>query len=187
MKKLLLTGLVGLGLVFSGCGGGSSTPTSTNVNGVPVASVTSLSLAVNEGASGSLDFANSFSDPDGDSLTYSLVMSNGSALPSGYSFAGSVLTVTVASNSIADLANVEHNLSVTASDGEANASVSVVTTLQDVANDSLMTFTTSIPSSVDSNGTLVGSVTLVDSDGLSGTNINYNIEDLNKPLALFSP
>ena len=178
MKKLLITCLLGL-VLFGGCSssdGGSSTPPATN--SAPVASVSSLSIAVDEGNTGTLDVASSFSDSDGDTLTYTLVMSDGSALPSGYSITGSVISIVVASDSIVDGANVEHNLSITASDSEANATISIISTLQDIANDSLMTYSTSIPSSVDSNGTLVGSVTLVDSDGLSSTNINFDFQDL---------
>lgn len=51
--------------------------------------------------------------------------------------------------------------------------------IQDRANDSLLTYTINIVTSIDSNETLNGSIVLTDNDGLSANTIAFDLLDLN--------
>jgi len=150
-------------------------------NSAPTVTDENLSVALMEYTTSVTNLLANVSDSDGDTLSIASVtmLDGSSSLPTGYSVADGNLTINATSIDVADSANLEYDLNVTITDGEDNVSYIVNSTIQDTANDSLLTFTTSIPSTVDSNATLVGSVTLVDSDGLSNTNITYTVQDLN--------
>ena len=61
--------------------------------------------------------SNAFGDPDGDALTYSATMADGSALPAWLTFAGGHLTGTIPGGALGD-----YNIRITASDGSLTAS-----------------------------------------------------------------
>lgn len=95
------------------------------VNDAPTLVQATADLQANVGDALSIDFTNGvFADVDGDDLTFSASLSDGSALPVGLIFTGGVL----ASDSVpAEVGDFE--ITVTASDGQASASDSFVLTV----------------------------------------------------------
>ena len=88
------------------------------------------------------------------------------------------LTVTNIIN-VSDGQNLTYDLNVTVSDGKDNVTYNLRVIIQDRANDSLLTYTVNIASSIDSNETLNGSIILSDSDGLTSNNYTFEILDQN--------
>jgi hypothetical protein len=166
MKKLILTVLVGLvAIIFSGCsssggGGGSTLPT----NNAPVVTQNLVTKSVIENSDLSYSIISNVTDSDGDALNVtSLVMADGSALPSGISLSGNNLVV-ANTISVSDGQNLTYDLNATVSDGKDDVTYSLRVVIQDQANDSLLTYTVNIVASIDSNETLNGSLVLSDAD-----------------------
>jgi hypothetical protein len=165
-------------VIFNGCGssGGSSTP----ANNKPVATQSLVTKSVTEDSSLSYDLTSNVTDSDSaDTLSVlSLVMADGSALASGITLVGNEIKV-ADTISVADGQNLTYDLNASVTDSKDSVTYQVRVVIQDRSNDSLMTHTINIANSIDDNATLSGSIELVDSDGLSNTNISFELLDRN--------
>jgi len=176
-KLIMLLGLVAV--IFNGCGSSSTGGSTVAVNHTPVVIQSLVTKSVTENSSLTYDITLNVTDSDGDSLNVeSLVMANGSNLPNGISLVGNQLNV-ADTISVDDGQNLTYDLNTTVSDGENNVTYSLQVVIQDRANDSLLTYTINIVTSIDDNETLNGSIVLTDSDGLSANTIAFDLLDLN--------
>jgi hypothetical protein len=173
MKKLVLASLVGLGLVFSGCGE-DSTP-----NSVPVVTQGSVVKSVMEGSFFSYDLTSNVTDADDDNLSVaSISMLDGTkfVLPTGVSIVGNELVVSDAIE-IADGLSESYDFNVTVSDGVDSVSYALNLVLQDAKSDSLLTYELTLPSSISSDSSLYMRLAMSDADGLSTNELSYEILD----------
>lgn len=179
MKRMIMgTFAILFVILFTACVESSSGST-VAVNHAPVVTQSLVTKSVTENSSLTYDITLNITDSDGDSLNVaSLVMADGSSLPSGISLVGNNLEV-ADTISVNDGENLTYDLNATVSDGEDNVSYSLQVVIQDRANDSLLTYTINIVTSIDSNETLNGSIVLTDSDGLSANTIAFDLLDLN--------
>ncbi|MCW2475287.1 putative Ig domain-containing protein [Candidatus Symbiopectobacterium sp. NZEC151] len=139
--------------------------TVTNVNDAPVVSGTIPPQSVAQ--DGSFNFtvpAGTFSDPDGDTLTLSATLANGSPLPSWLSFNPATGTFSGTPGN-GDVGNL--SIKVTANDGDASVSTSFTLTVTNV-NDAPVVSATIPPQSVAQDGGFTFTVpagTFTDPDG----------------------
>lgn len=111
-------------VVYDGNDGRLSTKQSLTVDNVQdaprfVDGLLDKTLVMNKGDGfDSADFSEVFTDPDGDTLTYSVKMANGDALSDVFSFNNGVLTLEKSSA----LFQTDYSIEVTASDGTASVS-----------------------------------------------------------------
>lgn len=169
-----------LGIAFmSGCSSGGSDSSTPTTNSAPVVTQSTVTKSVTEALSLTYDITSNVTDSDGDSLSVtSFVMADGSALPSGISLSGNDLSV-ANTISVSDGQNITYDLNATVSDSSVDVTYALQVVIQDAANDGLLTFTLDIATTIDSNETLVGSIVLVDSDGLSSNSYSFELLDLN--------
>ena len=139
------------------------TVTVTDVNETPVAVGMISGATVNEdGNSGSVNVASKFSDPDGDTLSYTVTSSTVNVAT--VSVSGSTVTITPVAAGTA-------TASVTASDGSFSATQDISVT---VKPNTAPTFTSSASVNVAENATPVITVTASDSESEDGIN-GYSI------------
>ena len=178
LKIIVLFSVVAI--LFNGCGGsggGGSTP--TVINNAPVATQLVVTKSITEASSLTYDIRNNVTDSDNDDLNVtSLIMADGSALPNGISLIDNNLTV-ANTISVADGQNLTYDLNATVSDGKDYVTYSLKVVIQDRSNDSLLTYTVNIATSIDSNETLSGNILLADSDGLSSNSYSFELLDRN--------
>ena len=149
-------------------------------NNAPTVTDDNISIVLLEYATSTTDLLTNVSDTDGDNLTVvSVIQLDGNTtLPTGYSLTDGNLTINATTINVADGVNLNYDLNITITDGDANVSYIVNSTIQDGLNDKPLTYTIDLPSTLDANETLTGSITLSDDDGLSNTNITIELQDV---------
>jgi hypothetical protein len=175
MGNLVLTLLVGLGLVFSGC----EEKEKSSSNRLPMLTQKKVVEKVGERKVFSYDVTSNVTDSDGDLLSVkTLVMADGSALPSGISLVGNKLSV-ADSISVDDGKSKTYDMKATVSDGRADVSYELSLVIEDGVNDNLLKYTLRMVDTIDSNATMELNVALSDIDGLFSNTFSYTIVDKN--------
>ena len=178
LSKLIMS-LSLVAVMFNGCGSSSGDSKTPPANNAPVVTQNLVTKSVTENSSLSYSIISNVTDSDNDDLNVtSLVMADGSALPSGISLSGNNLVV-ANTISVSDGQNLTYDLNATVSDSEDDVTYSLRVIIQDQANDSLLTYTVNIVTSIDSNETLNGSIILSDNDGVAQNSYNFDLLDRN--------
>lgn len=126
MKRMIMgTFAILFVILFTACVESSSGSTVVAVNHAPVVTQSLVTKSVTEDSNLTYDISLNVTDSDGDNLSVvTLVMADGSSLPSGISLVGNNLEV-ADTISVNDGENLTYDLNTTVSDGEDNVSYSL--------------------------------------------------------------
>ena len=150
------------------------------VNDAPVLTIEVPDQSTSQGATFSLDIAGNFSDPDGDTLSYSATLENGDPLPSWLTLSGSVLSGTPKNDDVGD-----YTVVVTVKDGGASASDTFGLSVSNTNDAPVIEGeeTRTLQTNEDTDGTLTLSATDVDQNtlvwsiGIPATNGSAEVVD----------